>query len=92
MLFGSYRINEQSGRPPHLRLQFENGKLNFYACSVKMIDEPLVDIYDWSTDVLSPTWSAKKAVQKPKEKPALLACDALMDQQLFSGVGNIIKI
>ncbi|HWZ14150.1 MAG TPA: DNA-formamidopyrimidine glycosylase family protein [Mucilaginibacter sp.] len=91
MLFGSYRINEPSGKPPRLHLQFENGELNFYACSIKVIEEPLDDVYDWSADVLSPIWSAKKAIQKLKGKPALLACDALMDQQLFSGVGNIIK-
>jgi endonuclease-8 len=91
MLFGSYRINEHSDRPPRLHLQFENGELNFYACSIKVIEATLDDIYDWSADVLSPTWSAEKALQKLKEKPAMLACDALMDQQLFAGVGNIIK-
>jgi endonuclease-8 len=91
MLFGSYRINEHSDRAARLHFQFKNGELNFYACSVKVIDVPTDEIYDWSADVLSPTWSAKKVIQKLKEKPALLACDALMDQQLFSGVGNIIK-
>jgi endonuclease-8 len=91
MLFGSYRINEHTDRPPRLHLQFTNGELNFYACSVKLIEQPLNEIYDWSADVLSPTWNPKKAIKKIKETPNLLACDALMDQQIFSGVGNIIK-
>ncbi|MDP9046539.1 MAG: endonuclease [Bacteroidota bacterium] len=91
MLFGSYRVNEHTDRPPRLHLQFGDDELNFYACSVKLIDEPLNAVYEWSADVLSPAWSAKNAIKKLKRNPALLVCDALMDQQLFSGVGNIIK-
>ena len=91
MLFGSYRINEHTDRPARLHLQFDNGELNFYACSVKLIEQPLDEVYDWSADVLSATWDAKKAIKKIKDKPGLLTCDALMDQQIFSGVGNIIK-
>jgi endonuclease-8 len=91
MLFGTYRITEHSDRDPRLHLQFADGELNFYACAVKLIDQPLDEIYDWSGDVLSPDWDPKKAIKKIKEQPGLLACDALMDQQIFSGVGNIIK-
>jgi len=91
MLFGSYRVNEHTDRPARLHFQFTNGELNFYTCSIKVIDQPLDELYDWTADVLNPHWSAKKAIKKIKEKPALLACDALMDQQIFSGVGNIIK-
>lgn len=91
MMFGSYRINSHGARPPRLHLQFENGELNFYACLLKLIEEPLDKVYDWQTDVMNPAWNSKKAVKKMGEQPDLLACDALMDQQIFSGVGNIIK-
>ena len=91
MMFGSYRINEHSDKQARLHLQFENGELNFYACVLHLIETPLDDVYDWSADVLSPVWDAKKAIKKLREQPELLACDALMDQQLFAGVGNIIK-
>src|ERR1700761_8103473 len=47
MLFGSYRLNEHSDKAPRLHLQFDNGELNFYACSVMLITEPLDEIYDW---------------------------------------------
>jgi endonuclease-8 len=40
---------------------------------------------------MNPDWDAENAIGKMKENPQLLACDALMDQQIFSGVGNIIK-
>lgn len=91
MLFGSYRINEEKDSPARLGLQFENGSLNFYACSVKLITEPLDEVYDWSADVLSDTWDAGKARKKLKAMPDLLVCDALLEQNIFAGAGNIIK-
>ncbi|MDF2432374.1 MAG: endonuclease [Mucilaginibacter sp.] len=91
MMFGSYKINEDSGKPARLHLKFKNGDLNFYNVSLLLINEPLDEVYDWSADVMNPLWDAKKVVKKMKEQPDLLACDALMNQQLFAGVGNIIK-
>jgi endonuclease VIII len=91
MLFGSYRINERKGIPERLALQFDNGELNFYSCSVKIIEEPLNGIYDWSADVMNKNWSAIKARKKLKAQPAALVCDALLNQEIFAGVGNIIK-
>jgi endonuclease-8 len=91
MLFGSYRINERKETPPRLSLHFKNGELNFYACSVKFIAESLDEIYDWSADVMNDNWSASKARNKLKAAPKTLVCDALLDQNIFAGVGNIIK-
>ena len=91
MLFGSYRVNEGKESPPRLSLKFKKGELNFYACSIQFIEEPLDEIYDWSADVMSDTWNPKKAIKKLSQHPDLLVCDTLLDQQIFSGVGNIIK-
>lgn len=91
MLFGSYKINEQKDSKPRLGLHFNNGELNFYACSVQLIEKPLDEVYDWESDVLNKKWNPKKALQKLKEKPDMLVCDALLDQTIFAGVGNIIK-
>lgn len=91
MLFGSYRINEEKVTPPRLSLIFTNGILNFYACSIKIIEEPLDEIYDWSADVMNEGWNPSRAKRKLKQSPDMLVCDALLDQQIFSGVGNIIK-
>ena len=77
--------------PVRLGLEFKKGKLNFYACSVTMIDEPLSTLYDWTADVMNDNWDLKKAKQKLKILPDLLVCDALLDQNIFAGVGNIIK-
>lgn len=91
MLFGSYRINEKKDSPVRLSLQFADGELNFYACSVKMLEEEPDQLYEWSADVMNETWDPKKARNKLKKQPGTLVCDALLDQTVFAGVGNIIK-
>jgi endonuclease-8 len=91
MLFGSYRINERKETAARLTLQFAGGELNFYACSVKLIEEDLNKLYDWSADVMNESWDPAKARKKLKAQPGTLVCDALLDQNIFAGVGNIIK-
>ncbi len=91
MLYGSYRINEGKDAPPRLSLKFSKGELNFYACSVKFVEEPLDEVYDWSGDVMSDDWDNKAALKKLQSIPDTLICDALLDQNIFAGVGNIIK-
>jgi endonuclease VIII len=91
LLFGSYRVNEEKDAPPRLSLKFKNGVLNLYSCSVKFIEEDLDEVYDWTADIMSETWNAAEAKKKLKNQPGLLACDALLDQNIFAGSGNIIK-
>lgn len=91
LMFGTFYINSEKDRVPRLTIQFERDYLNLYACGVKMIDEPLDTIYDWSADVLSPAWNPKATRKKLKAVPGALVTDALLDQNIFSGVGNIIK-
>jgi endonuclease-8 len=91
LLFGKYTINEKKPSPVRLGLEFEKGEINFYNCSIKFIADPLDEVYDWTADVMNNNWNPKAAKKKLKEKPNMLVCDALLDQQIFSGSGNIIK-
>lgn len=92
LLFGSYRIDERKDTPPRLRLRFAKGReLNFYACSVRFIEGPLDEAYDWSADVMSDAWDAKAARRKLRACPEAIVADVLLDQDVFAGVGNIIK-
>jgi len=92
LMFGTYRVNERKDAVPRLSLGFADGQeLNFYTCAVKRVDGPLAQAYDWSSDVLSEHWDAAAAARKLRLAPQMLACDALLDQTIFSGVGNIIK-
>lgn len=90
LLFGTYRINEQKTATPRLHFRFSNGELNFYTCSIQLIND-IDGFYDWRADVMNPVWSASSARKKLSLDPAMMICDALLDQQIFSGVGNIIK-
>ena len=93
LMFGSYSINEQTKPDRSLRLQltFKNGSIYFYTCAIRLIKEDPDDVYDWSADVMNDEWNPAKAKKKLKAMPDTLICDALLDQQVFSGVGNIIK-
>ncbi|HEY3699946.1 MAG TPA: DNA-formamidopyrimidine glycosylase family protein [Spongiibacteraceae bacterium] len=91
LLFGSYRINERRDTEPRLSLGFDNGELNFYSCSVQIIEGPLELRYDWKTDIMSDQWDASLALKKLKVMPNALVCDVVLDQDVFAGAGNIFK-
>ncbi|WP_367345981.1 DNA-formamidopyrimidine glycosylase family protein [Stenotrophomonas bentonitica] len=91
MMFGSYRIDAAKETAPRAGLLFDNGELNFYACSVRLIEQPLDEVYDWRADVLNDAWDARLARRKLKAMPDVMVCDALLDQTVFAGVGNIIR-
>jgi endonuclease-8 len=91
MMFGSYRINERKESTARLSLSFKDAELNFYACSLKYVEGDIKKSYDWSEDVMSDEWDPKSTLKKIKMKPDALICDILLDQQIFAGVGNIIK-
>jgi endonuclease-8 len=91
LLFGSYSINEQTKPNPRLYLKFKTGSIYFYACAIKPVEEELDQVYDWEGDVMNDNWNPAKARRKLKAIPDTLVCDALLDQNIFAGVGNIIK-
>ena len=91
LMFGTYRINEQKNNNPALSLKFTKGEINFYTCSVKQFSGTPDATYDWEADVMSADWKPAKAIKKLKDQKKLNVCDALLRQEIFSGVGNIIK-
>lgn len=91
LMFGTYRINEKTDKPIRLNLTFKNGEINLYSCSVKYLEGDVNTHYDWSTDVMNEEWNPINAKAKLKAASSKLICDALLEQDIFSGVGNIIK-
>ncbi|WEN14863.1 endonuclease [Rhodanobacter sp. AS-Z3] len=91
LMFGSYRINEERDSGLRLNLGFDEGELNFYNGSVRLLEGHLDALFDWPSDVMSDQWNAKLARAKLRATPHTLVCDALLDQAIFAGVGNIIK-
>ncbi|HEX3383926.1 MAG TPA: DNA-formamidopyrimidine glycosylase family protein [Mucilaginibacter sp.] len=90
-LFGSFRIDRPVKKNAALHLQFGEDEVNFSIVKIQVIDEPLDKVYDWSADIMSKKWDERKAIEKLKAKPKLMICDALLDQNIFAGSGNIIK-
>lgn len=92
LMFGRYCIDERKDIPPRLSLAFARGReLNFYTCAVRYIEGDLDEEYDWRADVMSDAWDPALARRKLRRMPDELICDALLDQTVLSGVGNIIK-
>jgi endonuclease VIII len=92
LMFGSYTVDSTKDRAARLHLGFARGRqINFYSAAIRFIEEPLDEIYEWSADVLSDEWNPRAARKKLKQIPETLVTDALLDQNIFAGVGNIIK-
>jgi endonuclease-8 len=58
---------------------------------VRTLEGDLDALYDWRTDVMSDAWDPALARRRLRAMPDALVCDALLDQDVFAGVGNIIK-
>jgi len=91
LMWGTYLINERKEQPVRLNIIFSTGEINLYSCSVKLLEGDINTHYDWSIDIMNDIWNPKNAGKKLKAIPDKLVCDALLEQDIFSGVGNIIK-
>lgn len=92
LLYGSWLVDERKETTPRLSLGFARGReMNFYACSVRFLVEPLDELYDWPGDVMADEWDPAAARRKLRARPDRMVADVLLDQEVFAGVGNIIK-
>ena len=91
LMFGTYLVNATKSSRLSLHLKFARTELNFYTSAVKMLEGLPDEHYDWSADVLNDQWNSRKAINKLKKIPETNVADALLAQEIFSGVGNIIK-
>ena len=92
LMFGSYRINNpRENRIPKLELQIAGDIIQFYSCAIKEIDPDIESLYDWSTDIMAKEWKPAKALASLKKKSKQVISDLLMDQDIFTGLGNIMK-
>ena len=77
---------------PRLQLDFENGDIKLFNCSVKFLETRNAKAdYDFAIDIMSPKWDPDKAFDSISAKPGAEIADLLLDQTIFAGVGNIIK-
>jgi endonuclease-8 len=55
-----------------LQLSFSNGELNLYACAIRIIEEDVDEVYDWSGDVMNDAWGRKEGNAKLKKLPKII--------------------
>lgn len=101
LLFGSFEAvingervtgDYERTRTPRLKLAFKNGELAMFNCSVKWIERnDARKEYDFSIDIMSRQWDAEKALTQLGLNGGEEIADVLLDQDVFAGVGNIIK-
>ena len=78
--------------PPRLVLRFTNGEITMWSASLRFLETASArDLYDFSVDILSATWNRRAALRRTRRQPDAQIADVLLDQQIFAGVGNIIK-
>src|SRR5574338_1124102 len=100
MLFGAFEatVNEvtltgdyRRSYTPRLQLDFENGELKMFNCSVRFLETRKAKAgYDFTIDIMSRKWDPEKAFDAISAKPNAEIADLLLDQDIFAGVGNII--
>jgi endonuclease-8 len=101
LLFGTFEANVNNSTltgdyrrsyTPRLQLDFENGDIRLFNCSVKFLETADARAgYDFTIDIMSPKWDPDKAFHSISSKPGAEIADVLLDQNIFAGVGNIIK-
>lgn len=90
-LFGELLVNETKKVNPSFYLHFATGEVNGYVVRAQKLDKPLNEIYDWKVDILSTKFSPAHVKQLLKGQSAKTIDDVLMNQEIFSGVGNKIR-
>lgn len=102
MLYGSFeaivRKKKVTGdyprknRPIRLQLICSMGEVDFYSCSLKYIEMANAKtLYDYSHDIMSLSWDSKRALEAILLMHESQIGDVLLDQNIFAGLGNIIK-
>lgn len=101
MLFGTFEAEVEGewvtgdyrrAREPRLAFVFSNGRINMYNCSVKVLEtKNAKKEYDFGIDIMSKKWDPERAYESVRMHPDEEIGDVLLDQEIFAGVGNIIR-
>ena len=85
---GDYRRS----RTPRLAIVFPHGEFKAYSCSIRRIEsKAAAKDYDRGVDIMSPAWDEARVRRLLRGQAKEQIADVLLDQNIFAGVGNIIK-
>ena len=89
-LFGDVLVNERKKVNRSFYLEFAKGEINGYVVRAEKRSAPAA-VYDWRTDILSKHFDPLYVRSLLKGQGSKTINDVLMDQKIFSGVGNILR-
>lgn len=93
LMYGSYRLNASRDLDERLSLVCSEDTLNIYSCSVKVLEADSAELSEYDRpweDVLSADFDREQALAALENRADVIS-DVLLDQDVFGGVGNIIK-
>ncbi len=90
-LFGDMLISERKKVNRSFFLVFAKGEINGYVVKATKPDKSVDDLYDWRTDILSVKFDKTYVKSLLKKEAGKTIDDVLMDQAIFTGVGNKIR-
>lgn len=92
-LFGSMLVNKRKKVNASFALHFASDEINFYVAKTKLYEGKPTDHFNFKTDILKTEFDEDFVLNELQNKHAEeMIGDVLMDQHLFAGVGNIIRI
>ena len=92
-LFGSMLVNKRKKVNASFALHFGESEINFYVAKTKFHEGKPGDYFNYKTDILKPEFDADFVLNELQTQYSeQMIGDVLMDQNIFTGVGNIIRI
>ena len=92
-LFGSMFVNKRKKVNASFAFHFGESEINFYVAKTKLYEGKPSDIFNFKTDILKKEFDPAFILEELKTRHGYeMIGDVLMDQNLFAGVGNIIRI
>lgn len=60
LMFGLLFINERksSGLAPKIAFHYGKDEVGFYSTAIRLIEQPLDEVYDWSADIMNEAWDS----------------------------------
>lgn len=90
-LFGDVLVDERKKVNRSFFLEFAKGEINGYVVRAEKLKALPDEVYDWRTDILSENFDAAYVKSLLKEQSKKTIERVLMDQNIFTGSGNIIR-
>lgn len=92
-LFGSMLVNKRKKVNASFALHFPHSEINFYVAKTHLYPGKPSDHFNFKTDILKKEFDGEFVLKSIREDHTEeMIGDVLLDQKLFTGVGNIIRI